>query len=177
MSQNNLAYNTTRITLACVYLYFGSLKFFDGCSPAESLAGETVHLLSFKFLSAECALQSLAVFETVLGLLLLCNCIPKVAFILFLVHMLGTFAPLLLLPNVAFNGNPLMPTLVGQYIWKNIVYVSAVSAVFGPVVFAKKKKKGVTRNELLQHEVLTTLNSSQALHPQFEPAKLSSPMR
>ena len=175
MSQKNLAYHITRITLACVYLYFGSLKFFDGCSPAESLAGETIHLMSFKLLSAEFALLSLAIFETVLGLLLLSNYVPKTAFFLFLFHMLGTFTPLILLPEVAFNGSPLMPTLVGQYIWKNVVYVSAVSAVFAPVVFARTTENEVNRNEMLQAEVATKPKHLHALHPQLEAANLTAP--
>ena len=132
---NKYAYHATRISLAFVYFYFGVLKFFDGCSPAESLAGETIHIMFMELFSAESALQALAIFESALGILFLSNKLPKVAFLLFLAHMAGTFTPLILLPEVAFNGSPLMPTLVGQYIWKNVVYVAAVSAVFAPIVF------------------------------------------
>ena len=140
MSQNKLAYHVTRLTLAFVYLYFGVLKFFDGCSPAELLAGQTIHLMTFEQLSPEIALRCLAVFETTLGILLLADRFPKTTFILFLGHMVGTFTPLVLLPEVVFNGSPFMPTLVGQYIWKNVVYVAAVTAVFVPEIFAEKSK-------------------------------------
>ncbi len=138
---SKVAYHLTRISLAFVYLYFGILKFFDGCSPAESLAGQTIHLMTFEAISAQAALGLLAIFETLLGLLLLTNQLPRTAFVLFWIHMIGTFSPLILMPDVAFNGSPLMPTLVGQYILKNVVYVSAVTAVFAPVLFGESKSR------------------------------------
>ncbi|MCP4097913.1 MAG: DoxX family membrane protein [Planctomycetaceae bacterium] len=138
---NKLAYHLTRMSLAFVYLYFGVLKFFDGCSPAESLAGQTIHLMTLKIVSAEFALIVLAVFETALGLLLLTDWFPRTAFVMFLIHMVGTFSPLILMPDVTFNGSPLMPTLVGQYIVKNVVYVAAVTAVYAPVLFGKKESR------------------------------------
>ncbi len=135
---NQLSYNLTRISLAFVYLYFGVLKFFDGCSPAEVLAGQTIHLMTLRCVTPGLALLLLAVFETVLGLLLLTNRLPRTTFVLFLIHMAGTFSPLILMPDSAFNGSPMMPTLVGQYILKNVVYVAAVSAVFAPVIFGQE---------------------------------------
>ncbi len=146
---NQLHYHVTRISLAFVYLYFGILKFFDGYSPAEALAGQTIHLMTLRFVSPGSALLLLAVFETLLGLLLLTNRLPKTAFILFLVHMAGTFSPLMLMPDAAFNGSPFMPTLVGQYILKNVVYVVAVTAVFAPVLFGQKE----TPAELAPHSL------------------------
>ena len=40
-----------------------------------------------------------------------------------------TFAPLFLLPGLSFTAPPLALTLVGQYIIKNIVIVSALFAI------------------------------------------------
>lgn len=131
-----LAYHAVRISLALVYLFFGILKFFDGVSPAEFLAGETIHLLSFQLLPATVGLKILAVSETGLGIMLLFNWFPRTAFLLFLAHMAGTFTPFLVLPDLTFEGTTLAPTLIGQYILKNVVYVVAVSVVFLPVLFA-----------------------------------------
>ena len=40
--------------------------------------------------------------------------------------MTGTFLPLVILPDVTFqNSNPLLPTLEGQYIIKNIIIITA----------------------------------------------------
>jgi len=48
------------------------------------------------------------------------------AVILMFLHMTGTFLPLVLLPEVTFQeGNPLLPTLEGQYIIKNIIIITA----------------------------------------------------
>ena len=137
---SRLAYHAIRISLGLVYLFFGMLKFFDGVSPAEFLAGETIHLLSFSILPANVALKILAVGETSIGLLFLTNRLPRTAFFLFLAHMAGTFTPFIVLPDLAINGTTLAPTLIGQYILKNVVYVVAVSAVFVPVLFEKTEK-------------------------------------
>ena len=38
----------------------------------------------------------------------------------------GTFLPLIILPDITFqDSNPLLPTLEGQYIIKNIIIISA----------------------------------------------------
>ena len=131
-----LAYHAVRISLGLVYLFFGVLKFFDGVSPAEFLAGQTIHLLSLELLPASVALKILAVGETTLGIMLLFNMLPRTAYFLFLAHMAGTFTPFLVLPELAFNGASFAPTLIGQYILKNVVYVVAVSVVFVPVLFS-----------------------------------------
>lgn len=44
--------------------------------------------------------------------------------------MTGTFLPLVILPDITFqNSNPLLPTLEGQYIIKNIIIISAALIV------------------------------------------------
>ena len=46
--------------------------------------------------------------------------------ILLFMQMTGTFLPLVILPEVTFqNSNPLLPTLEGQYIIKNIIIITA----------------------------------------------------
>lgn len=137
MSQNKLAYHVIRVALALLYLYFGFLKYFDGCSPVEALAGQTIYTISFQQISPRVAVLGLAVFETGLGVLLMVDRFRKVALVLFLGHMVGTFLPLLVLPEMVFNGEPWVPTLAGQYIWKNVVFVAAVATVFVPVAFER----------------------------------------
>ena len=45
-------------------------------------------------------------------------------------QMTGTFLPLVILPDITFqNGNPLLPTLEGQYIIKNLIIISAALVV------------------------------------------------
>lgn len=53
--------------------------------------------------------------------------------------MVGTFMPLVFLPEVTFqDGNYLMPTLEGQYIIKNLMIISAALVVGG--TFYRKEK-------------------------------------
>ena len=48
------------------------------------------------------------------------------AVILMFLQMTGTFLPLVILPEITFqDGNPLVPTLEGQYIIKNIIIITA----------------------------------------------------
>lgn len=118
-----------RISIGIIYMWFGSLKFFPGVSPAQDLAKETIQLLTFKLISPELSLLLLALWETVVGIMMIIGLYTKLAVRLLLVHMLCTFTPLLLLSNLSFTTVPLALTLVGQYIIKNIVIVSALFVI------------------------------------------------
>ena len=119
-----------RVSIGVVYLWFGGLKFFAGLSPAESLATETLARLSFGLIPGHICYLSLAFGETFIGVLLVVNRMVRVAVMAAIVHMLGTFTPILLLPQVCFNEPPFAITLVGQYIVKNIVIVSALLVIY-----------------------------------------------
>ena len=126
-----------RISIGLVYFHFGMLKFFPDLSPAELLASQTIMRLSGGALDASTALFYLAIMECVLGLALIFNVGMRLAFGLFLIHMLGTFAPLFVLPELTFKISPLAPTMEGQYILKNIVFVAAGWAVLWPSLFRR----------------------------------------
>lgn len=115
-----------RISIGIIYLWFGSLKYFPGVSPAEELAKETIHLLTFGLISPELSLLLLAIWETVIGILLISGLFWRFTFWLVLIHMICTFTPLALLPHLSFSQMPFSLTLVGQYIIKNIVIISAL---------------------------------------------------
>lgn len=114
------------ITIGLAYLWFGLLKFFPGASPAEVLAKQTIEALTFGVLPAEVALFLLAAWETAVGVLLLLNCCRQTAVKFALVHMLFTFTPLFLFPDLAFSEPPFYFSLVGQYIFKNLILVAAL---------------------------------------------------
>jgi len=118
-----------RVTIGIIYLWFGALKFFAGVSPAEELAKNTIHLLTFGLINPELSLLLLAIWETAVGLLLISGLFSRFAFWFVIVHMACTFTPLILLPKASFNEAPFALTLVGQYIIKNIVIVSALVVV------------------------------------------------
>ncbi len=137
-STKNASYHILRLALGIIYFHFGFIKFFPDLSPAELLASQTIVRLTGGMLDANTALFWLAIFECSLGLALIFNLWMRAAFVLFLFHMAGTFAPLFLLPELAFKISPLAPTLEGQYILKNIVFVAAAWAVFVPALFGNR---------------------------------------
>lgn len=112
------------LSLGIIYIWFGTLKFFPGISPAEQLAGETINSLSFRAISASTGVRLLAIWEVGIGLAFMLGLVNRKILILYLLHMLGTFTPLVLLPEYSFSSLPFVLTLVGQYIIKNILFIA-----------------------------------------------------
>lgn len=123
-----------RITLGLVFFHFGMLKFYPDLSPAELIASQTVMRMSMHWLDARTAMLGLAGFECLIGVALVFNLFPRVTLGLFLAHMAGTFIPLFVLPEFTFQISPCVPTLEGQYILKNLVYVAAGLHILLPSV-------------------------------------------
>jgi len=118
-----------RISIGIIYLWFGVLKFFPQVSPAEDLAKETIQLLTFGFIPSDLSLILLAGWETIIGLLLISGLFKRAAIPMVVAHLICTFTPLILLPHRSFTHRPYALTLVGQYIIKNIVIVSALLVI------------------------------------------------
>ncbi|REJ68494.1 MAG: DoxX family membrane protein [Planctomycetota bacterium] len=126
-----------RLALGLVYFHFGLLKFFPDLSPAELIGTQTVMSVSLHWLDAHAALIALAILETAIGLSLIFNLLPRITFMLFVLHMVGTFMPLFVLPEFTFKIAPFAPNMEGQYIFKNIVFLAAGWTVLYPHVFAR----------------------------------------
>jgi len=125
ISISNRSVTILRCSIGVIYLWFGVLKFFHGYSPAEDLAINTINKLTAGLLSAQASILLLAIWETVLGALLILGYeIKKVLVFLFL-HMACTFTPMLFFPAISFKMAPYGFTLLGQYIMKNIIIISA----------------------------------------------------
>ena len=128
--------NFIAISIGMVYLWFGLLKFFPNVSPAEELAKNTVDQLTFGLLPTNFSYILLAIWETVIGILLLLNLYNRIVIIAALIHMVFTFSPIFFFPELIFKEVPFSLTLVGQYIAKNIIIVSALL-----LLFTEKKKR------------------------------------
>ena len=139
-TKNQASFHFLRIALGLVYFHFGILKFFPDLSPAELLASQTIMRLTSGALDANTALFYLAIMECALGLAMIFNVWMRAAFVLFMFHMAGTFTPIFVLPELAFKVAPLAPTMEGQYILKNIVFVAAGWAVFMPYLFPNHRE-------------------------------------
>ena len=129
-----------RLSLGFVYFHFGLLKFFPDLSPAELIGTQTVMTVSFQLLDAHAALVSLAVLECAIGLGLIFNLLPRLTFVLFSLHMVGTFMPLFVLPEFTFKFAPVAPSMEGQYIFKNLVFVAAGWTVLRPHIFTRARQ-------------------------------------
>lgn len=114
-----------QISIGIVYVWFGALKFFPQLSPADQLAKDTISLLTFGLIPNNISIILLAVWETSLGLLLVLGYWRSFVFYLLIVHMICTFLPLFFFVDLSFTHAPYGFTLVGQYIVKNIIIVSA----------------------------------------------------
>lgn len=142
-----------RVSLGIVFLWFGALKFFPGLSPAEDLAARTISQLTFGYLAPQTAVFILAVWESLIGIGLLFGLYLRATLFLLWVQMLGTITPLFFFPQELFLVFPYAPTLEGQYIFKNIVLVSAglvIGATVrgGRVVAEPEKIKGKAKENL-----------------------------
>lgn len=123
-------YRLLTFSIGFAYLWFGLLKFFPGFSPAEDLANDTIALLTFGYIPKQVSYLMLAVWESALGLALIMGFKRKWASIFGLLHMAGTFTPLFLFPELSFTTAPFQWTLVGQYIFKNIVIVAGFIIIY-----------------------------------------------
>lgn len=122
-----------RISLGVVFLWFGTLKFFPGLSPAHDLAARTVEALTLGLVSAKVSIPLLAAWECLIGLGLLFGIFMRATLFLLGVQMAGTLMPLLMFPGEVFTRIPYAPALEGQYIIKNAVLISA-AIVLGATV-------------------------------------------
>ncbi len=128
-----------RLSIAIIFLWFGFLKFFPGVSPAEALAGNSIEILSFGIVSASVGLPILAAWECLIGAGMLFTRYMRFTILMLYVQMIGTFSPIVLMPEVVFDGIPFNLTMEGQYIIKNLIVISA-ALVIGATVRGGKLK-------------------------------------
>ena len=109
-----------RLALGVIFVWFGALK-VAGISPATDLVAGTVYLVDPAWF-----VPFLGAVEVLIGLGLIANRVMRLVLLLFGGLMAGTLLVLVLLPEVAFQGgNPLMLTVEGSYVVKNIVLLAS----------------------------------------------------
>src|SRR5262245_27172364 len=123
-SLRRVAVPLLRISLGIVFVWFGMLKIFE-VSPVAEFVARTVYWVDPTFF-----VPALGVFEVTLGVLLLLGRMMRLTLLLFLAQMVGTFLSFLILPNVTFqHGNPLLLTVEGEFVVKNLVLIAAALVV------------------------------------------------
>ena len=123
-----------RVSLAIVFIWFGALKVFD-VTPVTDLVARTVY-----WFDPAWVVPALGLFEIVVGLGLLFKIALRAVLALFAGQMVGTFLVLVLLPEISFqDGNPLLLTVEGEFVVKNLVLLSA-GMVIGATVGARRRR-------------------------------------
>lgn len=120
----------SRISLFVVYFWFGLLKLV-GLSPASPLAEAlTTKTLGLQWFDA--AFTVLAILECIIGILILFRRTTRLAIGLMVVHMALVCSPLVLVRDLVWR-YPLVPTLEGQYIIKNIALLAVATTLASKV--------------------------------------------
>ncbi|NCB19694.1 MAG: DUF417 family protein, partial [Bacteroidia bacterium] len=82
-----------RVSIGIIFFWFGALKFFDGMSPAQTLAIETIDLMTFGLFTEKVIIYGLASWEVLIGIGMLFNLYIKQTILLLFLQMAGTFMP------------------------------------------------------------------------------------
>ena len=95
-----------RSALGLVFIWFGALKTFGELSPAYDLVAATVY-----WFTPEIVVPILGIWEVLIGVAFLVPSRTRIALLLLLPQMPGTFLPLIMLPEVCFTVAPFGLTL------------------------------------------------------------------
>jgi uncharacterized membrane protein YkgB len=118
---------TLRVALGFVFIWFGLLKVLDA-TPVADLVADIVPVLSDRS-----SVLVVGIVEVVVGLGLITGVAIRLTLGLFFLQMLGTFLVLVLEPGLSFDGNPLKLTVIGEFVVKNLVLLTAGLAVAGSI--------------------------------------------
>jgi uncharacterized membrane protein YkgB len=128
-----------RLALFTVFFWFGFLKIFN-VSPANplvaNLLAHTLPGITFYDFNI-----FLACYEMLVGIAFLIPRFERLAIFLLIPHMFTTVLPLIVLPDITWQGW-FIPTLEGQYIIKNIIIVAlafSIASHLTPFRFGYKK--------------------------------------
>jgi len=117
-----------RTAIFIIFFWFGLLKVL-GLSPAESLV-QSLFETTIHFMNFETFLIFFGVLEMCIGILFLFKQTTRIVIPFLLLHMLTTALPLFLLPDATWSAF-LVPTLIGQYIIKNLIIIAATIGIAG----------------------------------------------
>ena len=121
-----------RISFGIIFIWFGILKPL-GISSAEPLVLATVPWLPV--FEGGTWVAIIGWWEVLIGVAFLFERTLRIAIGLLALQMVGTFLPLVMLPEITFQSGyfPYGPTMDGQYIIKNLMIISAALVVGGTV--------------------------------------------
>ena len=128
-----------KFALFFVYFYFGLIKVFFENGAANpmvvALLGKT--LPSFP---PDTFLIVFGVFEMIVGLLFIIPNLERLALFFLALHMVTTIMPLFLLPAFTWASFG-VPTIEGQYIFKNILIISLGIVIMASLPTSQENKE------------------------------------
>lgn len=130
MKSQKTTLNILCTSIGIVFLWFGALKFFVDLSPAETIAQDTISVLTMGALSPTLSIQMLATGEVLIGLLLVLGIQRKRIALIAMMHLACTFSAVLFFPDRVFGSSIFAFTLLGQYIFKNVVLIASLLLVY-----------------------------------------------
>lgn len=115
-----------RIALGVVFFWFGALKLL-GVSPVTAIVASTYSLFPTKSF-----ILILGFLEVAIGAGLLFKLFLRPTLFLLWLQMAGTFVSFALAPSLFFfQGNPLVLTVEGEFVIKNLVLIAASIVIGG----------------------------------------------
>ena len=116
-----------RILLGTLFFWFGLLKITDHTS-ASSLIAKSVY-----WFEPQIVVPFLGYWEITMGIALLYRQLLRLAILLFIIRLPGTFLALYYHYNECFSGSIFLPTIQGQYLLKEIALVGAALVIAGSI--------------------------------------------
>ena len=123
--EDRYALDALRYSIAVVFVWFGIVKLL-GMAPVTMLVRETLAVTPGlrAVVPFSIFLPVLGWGEVLIGVGLLFHRTIRLAVAGMIVHIVSTFMPLIMLPEITFHSQPFVPTMTGFYIVKNIVLLT-----------------------------------------------------
>ena len=133
----NRVYRLGRFSFFLIFFWFGFLKVIH-LSAAEELVNHLFVITLKDYIKFDWFYILLGLFECMIGILWLFPKLTKYALFIYLSHLVMTLLPLLMLTNDSWQYF-LTPTLVGQYIIKNLAMVSLALFIYYFQMYTEEK--------------------------------------
>lgn len=114
-----------RVSIGIIYIWFGALK-VTGISPAAPLIAEAWRFVPIPM---DRFIQLVGALEVLIGLGFITGIAMRLVILAMLMQMIGAMSPLILSPGRLWTAFPFGLTLEGQYVIKDIVFISAALVI------------------------------------------------
>lgn len=108
-----------RYAMGIIFFWYGALK-VSGDSPVDELV-----MQALPWIENHIFVSLIGLWEMLIGFCLFFRPLLRYGLILLFLHFPGTFFPLFTKPEACFTWIPFGLTLEGQYIFKNLILISA----------------------------------------------------